>query len=973
MSDAEKPNPFPDMQPIRTAPSLGTVNGIGCTVVGSRNYDPATGTYVKTHCLCVLFVPVVALGAYRVADAQQGWYFLGRVPLSRFAKTWNWCLVGLVLWLIGSLWWSSHTSSAAYVARARLNEADQLVADGKPGSAAQLYRDVALGGTEHASTAAGKIKDLLDQSVAQAPPAEAVSIFQVALECRALLPDGDKLFERGLAVAQQHADTDPRAALQLVEAVAPAAPRPTAVTPHRQKLLEVIVTREPNDPGAASQLAVIYDEQKDLPRCEKLLTPHRDRLGSLEGARILGQIYAQQGKFEPALPLLLAYTDAHLKQLHDAEQDFQTTWNNAHRDLVEALNKRQVGDFPYARHQAANETQKQELVDDYLNTHLRDRADVKAALDAIRTHARVVPVAMDLGTVLLQRGQTLPDPAARRAELEKAEKTFLAVRGMAGQSDKFRLSLGQVYYWLGKHDEGKQLFDELLKNEKRSAEALLAVAHPLREVGLSAEARALIEEAYNKDTNQATKYAAAEFRSVLHVDLDDEILWLGRADPSSPHIKASLCSARGQKALQDGNDTEAAAQFRQSIDVYDKQAETAATLNNGALACFMLFSVTGEREVLDRGVARMDRALALQPSDTILLGNAAHTVLDAAVRDIIGSDLDMKLLKAHADLDLLRYLYRDKVGRDRYVERVRKHPGIAKVVTYLERRLILAPKSAGTYYLLLHIHAFTENTDALGMLQKRLDETPPDLSDEIRATLKAYKEDNDPKRDKEAKAAQERADSVLKAARKGPRGATFAVAADRVISLQITAATSGSVVDADAAVKLAEEAHAAAPSRGTHSTLRSALLLRASQKLAAKEPAYTEFLAKGRHTLGPAYLIPLAVARPGALRDAVLANEDVKRTIDLEKEIAGQFGDEARPKGWMLLRAADPDAAAKVGAFLQKPATRLLYEVTARVMPYSAGGAYETAWVLECAGEPELGRKVLKRCQELGVPLPVQE
>ena len=67
--------------------------------------------------------------------------------------------------------------------------------------------------------------------------------------------------------------------------------------------------------------------------------------------------------------------------------------------------------------------------------------------------------------VLLQHGRTLPDAAARRQELEKAEQTFLAVRGLTGKTDEYRMNLAQVYYWLGKHREGRQLFDEVLADK----------------------------------------------------------------------------------------------------------------------------------------------------------------------------------------------------------------------------------------------------------------------------------------------------------------------------------------------------------------------------------------------------------------------------------------------------------------------------------------------------------------------------
>ena len=47
---------------------------------------------------------------------------------------------------------------------------------------------------------------------------------------------------------------------------------------------------------------------------------------------------------------------------------------------------------------------------------------------------------------------------------------------------------------------------------------------------------------------------AAEFRSLIRKDLDDEILWLTRARQGNPNVKASLAMARGHKAMLEDND-----------------------------------------------------------------------------------------------------------------------------------------------------------------------------------------------------------------------------------------------------------------------------------------------------------------------------------------------------------------------------------------------------------------------------------
>lgn len=66
------------------------VNGIGVTLLGRRNVDPETATYVKTLAVTFIWLPVFVLRAYRVLDAPNGgWHFIGREPPSNFALAWN--------------------------------------------------------------------------------------------------------------------------------------------------------------------------------------------------------------------------------------------------------------------------------------------------------------------------------------------------------------------------------------------------------------------------------------------------------------------------------------------------------------------------------------------------------------------------------------------------------------------------------------------------------------------------------------------------------------------------------------------------------------------------------------------------------------------------------------------------------------------------------------------------------------------
>src|SRR5262245_11605982 len=107
---------FPELRPLEDPPTLTTTNGIGTGMIGKRDYDPDTQSYIKTRCFCFLYLPLFALGSYRVSDAgNRSWYFLGRVPLSGFARAWN-IIASVLLVLLGAgIGWKVHTSSPGYL------------------------------------------------------------------------------------------------------------------------------------------------------------------------------------------------------------------------------------------------------------------------------------------------------------------------------------------------------------------------------------------------------------------------------------------------------------------------------------------------------------------------------------------------------------------------------------------------------------------------------------------------------------------------------------------------------------------------------------------------------------------------------------------------------------------------------------------------------------------------------------------
>jgi cellulose synthase operon protein C len=98
---------FPHMRPMGFMPWMFRLNGCGVALYGARDQDAQTGTYIKTHAISLIFFPVFALGAYRVAkaDGGEGWHLIGKEPLSAFVRTWNMLVVAAVLgWIAHVIW-----------------------------------------------------------------------------------------------------------------------------------------------------------------------------------------------------------------------------------------------------------------------------------------------------------------------------------------------------------------------------------------------------------------------------------------------------------------------------------------------------------------------------------------------------------------------------------------------------------------------------------------------------------------------------------------------------------------------------------------------------------------------------------------------------------------------------------------------------------------------------------------------------
>ncbi|HXJ74566.1 MAG TPA: hypothetical protein VNM37_17065, partial [Candidatus Dormibacteraeota bacterium] len=562
---------FPGIRPVKRAPALTTVNGIGLGMYGHRAEDPETGAYIKTHCFCFFFIPLFSFGAYRVVDSREGgWYFLGRESLSTFAKAWN-ALVGCLV-LTGSLAiaWNGHINSPEYVAGRDLQAATAKLQSGDALGAAGGFAKLLTGPLSvQARPALGKALEACLRSDSIRTNAGA---FRLLGGLGSAATRGEPLvagaFQRGLDRINQVREKDPEGALQLLDAVSGLDPKQPTLASLRIDLLKELIAAHPDNLDRIVELALIYEKTEQLKEAQALLAPHRAKLGSSEGARILGQHLLQDSQYEEAYGLLYPYVQARLTRLHAIEANYTNAVAAAYRGAIHALNNRGADHAFYERYQQAGKAQQEEMVEDFVQKWMQTNPTYQRALAQLKDANQIVNVTLDLGIVQLNRAQSFQDSVKRKTELEAAEKTFLAIRGLAGETDEYRMFLGQVYYWLGRAAEGKELFDQLLAAKKRSYSILMALGRTLREVGEEKQARDLLEEAYRVGKAGRERYLAAGLRAVMAREIADKIAWLEKGDQSEPATQVALNGARGEQALEQGR-KEAAAEFlRKAIAGY---------------------------------------------------------------------------------------------------------------------------------------------------------------------------------------------------------------------------------------------------------------------------------------------------------------------------------------------------------------------------------------------------------------------
>lgn len=959
------------MKPLKNPPGLFTLNGFGLGMYGKRAADPETGTYIKTRCICAVFIPILALDAFRVADAGGGgWYFLGKEKLGTFASLWRKCMLVTIICLIGSAMWNHHVQSPEYRAEKAVEKAVSLAAAGKPLEAAGVYRELLREGIGDAAKSTAEIQLLLGREIASGDPKRVAAAVRYADENKVLpgtsVPMIPDLADQALAAAAKCSG-----AADAERILTSFSPDPTdLVRVHEalRKNLESLHRDKPGDQEVRIKLALIREEFGETDGALALLEPAADKLGDGDGARLFGSLLLGEGRVAEALPHLESYVKPRVADWKNIERELQRAYEDARTNALEVLNR--TGGPPgfMSRYEAADETEQTRMVEDYLVQQTDKDPSFLIATKRYQAASKIVPSLMDLGVARLRLAQVESDPAKRKELLKLAEEALLSLKGAAGDSDDYRFFLGQIYFWSGREPEGRSLFDELLKLKDRDFPTLYALAGVFRDLGEDNDARKLLEEAYQKAAGDAERSATARLRSLLARNTDEKIEWLAKGSGSDPMVAISLAQARGEKAEESGDAEGAKRFYREALGGYEKQERSPASLNNAAIIHSGLFRLEGKREDIETAARLFSEAFELQPANSILSFNAAESLLNAAVLRVVGDRIHPKLLQFESGISPLTCLYQNETGKEEILKELKADPNFRKSLTRFWEALLLAPKNTGLYAWGTGVFQYIGDGESLERLLRKAEEQEFDFSSGRDDFARYIKGERDGEIRNALKGQRERVKGLLDGL-DDPRATALAqshVAVSRIGNFAI-----GESLDDESwldGVKSAAQDH---PCSRLNSTLATSLEVIALEKLARDDKECLAIIEANRRLLDSSDILRLLVRATGALGERVRAHPAVKEARDATFDAQACFPADLDLRDWLLIDGLRPDADAKLEERVKADRLDRLSSRLQREIQFEGPSALLGGFWLRILDNDEAGAKeLLPKLEAAGLKIP---
>ena len=811
----------------------------------SNENDPLDSSSVQTRVFSLCYLPIFAIDAFRVKKDSytDRLIFIQKEKLSLFGKVSNTIAILILSTLLASICLVSYSHSDRYKTNTLIAEADKLIQNNKTSQGLKAYL---------------KAYDLV--SIEKKP--EIVESFALAIfdtfktndwkriktssdllihspffdEIKDQFPD---LHEVAIRRAKQVAEQSPETALVLMKLAEQAAEADLDWRAERRAILETAVVHSKKfDEPSFNELSAIYEASGETDKILQLLRPHSHIISGSEMALRLGIAEVNAAHYPQAIPHFASYLAGREQTWISASKHL----NRAYSLTIQNLDNRNAAPSLYESAYQFH-TGQQPLVQWQRSLEHAVQSDPKnqTFLDQLKQTRRVPEALMNLAICHLEQAQS--ETSDRNEQLHLAESALLRISHIASDSPEYQFFLGQVYYWLGKNQQGKALFDSLAKKFNNNPEQQMTLVTALSDVGRTAEAKELANQAFALAKNENDRQRIAHLRSTISTDLNEQIEWLQKSNQSSPVVKIDLYTAEGNLAISKNKIAAGINLLKKAITGYNKQAESASSLNNCALIHFNIFNATGDTDHYKDGLIKIEKALDLVPNDSVLNSNASTVFFEAACLEILKRQAQPILFQQGIGVKSLDYLYNSERDYLRLTEQLKAHPYYKKACLFFQRSILLAPQNQSLYLQGASIFAWSRDLQQLNHLKSKLVSSKLDYNTSQKQWVQSIAKQNPTDTIEELQHGQQ---TYLKQLDKSNND--FAKAIIEVAKMSVTVAhwSPLEVTNAEETVAAMKRFNKQFPNAVFDRSLKAAITIQAAQSIAEKNPLFKQWIISAK-------------------------------------------------------------------------------------------------------------------------------
>lgn len=448
-----------------------------------------------------------------------------------------------------------------------------------------------------------------------------------------------------------------------------------------------------------------------------------------EATRMLAACLADAGDLAQADALLTALVDDRLAAFQQAQREYTNEVDRARRRLITDLSNDHAPPDLRARLAGASDEAQGEMLRAWLSEQIdNDKALGRLRGDYLREGV-VVPASIELGTLRLRRAGGASGEA-KRALLAGAERAFFAIRQEAEGSPDYHLTLGKIYYRLGRVDEAKREFQDLV--DRGHPALTLMVAGAQRELGLVAQAKKLAEGLYASGAPEALKYEAASLLAHMAGDLDEASKWAGRGDPKDGPSRLFSRSLEARRLLRAGKASEADGLFAEVCRAFERDAKhNAVAANNAAVNCGERYRASGDPAHLRTSVRWLIESERLEPQSPLSAGNLAESLEHLGAVSMLDAWVRTRALQLSSGevASLVDSLVSGPL-RAEVSEAARRDPSLRAAIERARKIQALAPQNEAGYRHEETCLFWTNDLRGVAELAARLTPSPVDFEHE---------------------------------------------------------------------------------------------------------------------------------------------------------------------------------------------------------------------------------------------------